>query len=87
MSATADFDWTLATEQQRTQQLKLIEQDAVKILHWLDDVATAVDVYRKTPGYAVAKRKSGSYKKSGLTAKELTLKNEVGKTHWNSCLL
>ena len=87
VSAAPGFDWTLATEQQRAQELKLVILDAMNILHWLDDVATAVDIYRKTPGYAEAKRKSGWRWTSGLTEEELALKNKVGMTHWNSCLL
>ena len=53
----------LATEQ-RTRQ---IEQDAGRVLHFLDDIASAVQDYRQTDKYSEAMRKSGSHRQTGLS--------------------
>ena len=70
-----NLDLTLATEQRRRQ----IEQDAVRVLHFLDDIASAVHGYRQTAKYSEATRKAGSHKQTGLTAAELAEKKEMLK--------
>ena len=69
------LDYKLATEQ----RLRGIQQDAVRVLHWLDDIAAAVQEYKETKGYAEATRKAGSHRQSGLTAEERSQKNEMKK--------
>ena len=62
-----NLDLTLATEQRRRQ----IEQDAVRVLHFLDDIASAVHEYRQTVKYIKARRKAGSHRQTGLAVVEL----------------
>ena len=45
----------------------------------MDDIASAVHVYRQTAKYNEATRKAGSHKQTGLTDVELAQKKEVFK--------
>ena len=57
--------------------LQHVPAAVVNVLNWLDLLATALAEHRATPEYAVAVRKSGAWRQSGLTKAEIQAKKDM----------